>query len=118
MLDILKHHVPEAALLKLNTFDADVSDLNTTHIPLKVDFALIDAEHTITAVFRDFLGGSRTSKVSYSTKGSNFGRFFCLMSCTSSSPETLLILSVSRSNASVSTGITSFTYRALEGNRQ
>jgi len=59
MLDILNDHVPEAALRKLNTFDADVSDLNTTHIPLKVDFALIDAEHTITAVFRDFLGIKR-----------------------------------------------------------
>ena len=56
MLNVLKSHVPESAFLKLNTFDADVSDLNTTQIPRKVDFAFIDAEHTIAAVFRDFLG--------------------------------------------------------------
>ena len=56
MLDTLVSHVPASAFLKLTTCDADVSELKSSHIPTKVHFALIDAEHTNVAVFRDFLG--------------------------------------------------------------
>lgn len=58
MLDILKDHVPESAFLKLHTHDGDISDLDAGSVP-PADLALIDAEHTVTAVFRDFLGTRR-----------------------------------------------------------
>jgi hypothetical protein len=55
MLSGLEAHLPASALLKLTTYDSDVADLAATQIPLKVDFAFIDAEHTNVAVFRDFI---------------------------------------------------------------
>ena len=55
MLEALEPHVPASAFLKLTTCDADVSELNADQIPIKVDLAFIDAEHTNVAVFRDFL---------------------------------------------------------------
>lgn len=55
MMDALARVVPEAALLKLITFDSDVSDLGDDQIPCKADLALIDGEHTNSAVFRDFV---------------------------------------------------------------
>jgi hypothetical protein len=59
MLNTLKAHVPASALLKLTTYDSDVSDLSSDEIPLKVNFAFIDAEHTNVAVFRDFISTKR-----------------------------------------------------------
>jgi hypothetical protein len=56
MLEALAPHVPPSAFLKLTTCDADVSEVNASQVPMKVDFAFIDAEHTNVAVFRDFLG--------------------------------------------------------------
>ena len=55
MVETLKGQLPEAALLKLNTIDADISDVTTKQISSKIDLALIDAEHTNVAVFRDFI---------------------------------------------------------------
>lgn len=56
MLDILRSQVPDAALSKLHTIDADVSELTDAQLPFKIDAVLIDAEHTTSAVFRDFVG--------------------------------------------------------------
>jgi hypothetical protein len=53
MLSTLQQCVPESSLLKMTTYDTDVSDLELAQVPLKVDFAFIDAEHTNVAVFRD-----------------------------------------------------------------
>jgi hypothetical protein len=50
---MLQQCVPASSLLKMTTYDADVSDLELAQVPLKVDFAFIDAEHTNVAVFRD-----------------------------------------------------------------
>jgi hypothetical protein len=55
MLSGLEAHLPASALLKLSTYDHDVADLAAAQVPLKVDFAFIDAEHTNVAVFRDFV---------------------------------------------------------------
>ena len=59
MLDTIKSNVPESALMKLTTFDYDVSDLDNTQIDRQVDLSFIDAEHTVAAVFRDFVGTMR-----------------------------------------------------------
>jgi hypothetical protein len=64
MLETLRAHLPHSALLKLATHDADVSDLRQTDVPLGVDLAFIDAEHTNVAVFRDFLAARRFVKTS------------------------------------------------------
>jgi hypothetical protein len=55
MLSTLQQSVPTSSLLKLTTYDVDVSGLELAQIPLKVDFAFIDAEHTNVAVFRDLV---------------------------------------------------------------
>ena len=59
MLATLESQVPAATLLKLATFDLDSSELNGSQIPVKVDYAFIDGEHTNVAVFRDFLSTMR-----------------------------------------------------------
>lgn len=55
MIETLAALVPPAQMAKLRTFDADVSTLTDREIDRRVRFALIDAEHTNRAVFRDFL---------------------------------------------------------------
>jgi hypothetical protein len=55
MLATLEQHLPLSAILKLQTFDLDASELTADHIALACDLIFIDAEHTNTAVFRDFV---------------------------------------------------------------
>jgi hypothetical protein len=65
MLDTLKQHVSPSAFVKLQTLDADISDLNKNQIQMEVDFIFIDAEHTNVAVFRDFLSSLQFAKQSF-----------------------------------------------------
>jgi hypothetical protein len=55
MLALLAEHASAAHLAKLHTFDLDASALTVSQIQVRPDLILIDAEHTISAVFRDFL---------------------------------------------------------------
>ncbi len=55
MLATLEQHLPLSSMLKLQTFDIEASELTTDQIALGCDFIFIDAEHTNTAVFKDFL---------------------------------------------------------------
>jgi hypothetical protein len=62
MLATLEQHLSLSAMLKLQTFDLDASDLTADQIALACDFIFIDAEHTNQAVFRDFLNVYRFAK--------------------------------------------------------
>jgi len=55
MVDNLTACAPAESVQKLLTFDLDASELTATQIAEEPDLVLIDAEHTIRAVFRDFL---------------------------------------------------------------
>lgn len=55
MVARLQTCVPAGMLLKLRTFDGDASELETDAMPVAPHLALIDAEHTNRAAFRDFL---------------------------------------------------------------
>lgn len=59
MLKTLEPHVPACAFSKLTTFDSDIAEVDVAAVPLKVDFAFIDGEHTTPAAFRDFLNLTR-----------------------------------------------------------
>jgi hypothetical protein len=62
MLATLEQHLPLSAMLKLQSFDLDASELTADQIALPGDFVFIDAEHTNQAVFRDFLSVFRFAK--------------------------------------------------------
>lgn len=64
MLATLQQHLPLAAMLKLQTFDADAEQLTTEQIGYACDLVFIDAEHTNVAVFRDFLNTLKFAKPS------------------------------------------------------
>ena len=51
--------VPERALGRLRTFDADIAQLAFWRVGAAARFAFVDAEHTNQAVFRDWLHVSR-----------------------------------------------------------
>ena len=55
MVDGLSKVIPRSGMLKLKTFDLDVSDLSSEALGVKANFIFIDAEHTNQACFRDFL---------------------------------------------------------------
>jgi len=55
MVATLEQHLPLSSMLKLQTFDIEAAELTTNQIALGCDFIFIDAEHTNTAVFKDFL---------------------------------------------------------------
>ena len=59
MVDLLATHAPAESMRKLVTFDLDAGELTGTQIAEQPDLVLIDAEHTVRAVFRDFLNLSR-----------------------------------------------------------
>jgi len=59
MVDNLAVHAPAESMRKLVTFDLDAGELTAAHITEQPDLVLIDAEHTVCAVFRDFLNLSR-----------------------------------------------------------
>ena len=59
MIDLLAAHAPAESMRKLVTFDVDAGELAATQIAEQPDLVLIDAEHTVRAVFRDFLNLSR-----------------------------------------------------------
>jgi hypothetical protein len=67
MLGVLRQHVSPSALCKLQTFDADVSDLNKNQVQMETDLIFIDAEHTNIAVFRDFLKSAQFAGQSFMT---------------------------------------------------
>lgn len=56
MIDGLARHIPAEGMAKLKTWDLDASELTAQQVPIQPDLVLIDAEHTIEAVFRDFTG--------------------------------------------------------------
>lgn len=62
MLATLEQILPLSAMLKLQTFDVDASELSADQIALACDFIFIDAEHTNRAVFSDFLNVYRFVK--------------------------------------------------------
>jgi hypothetical protein len=53
MLTLLSQ-IPAADIGKIQTFETNASDLSVANIPVSVDFAFIDGEHTNSAVIRDF----------------------------------------------------------------
>jgi hypothetical protein len=55
MVATLGRYVTADYLAKLRTFDMDASELTARDVPEEPDLVLIDAEHTISAVFSDFL---------------------------------------------------------------
>jgi len=55
MIALLSQYATSTSLAKLQTFDMDASTLTASQIQEIPDLVLIDAEHTNTAVFRDFL---------------------------------------------------------------
>ena len=59
MLATLQAKLPPGLLAKLTTFDGDLSEAGPADIPLPVDLAFIDGEHTTVAAFRDFLTATR-----------------------------------------------------------
>lgn len=61
MLDLLAAHTSAESMSKVQTFDTDSSALTAAQIVEKPDLVLIDAEHTVVAVFRDFLSLCRLS---------------------------------------------------------
>ena len=56
MIALLSDRLPPAAMAKLTTIDSDVSAVPPESIGPKATLALIDAEHTNTACFSDFVG--------------------------------------------------------------
>jgi hypothetical protein len=64
MLDLLAAHAPARSVAKVKTFDMDASALTAAQVVEKPDLVLIDAEHTVVAVFRDFLNLWRLSGTS------------------------------------------------------
>ena len=56
MIENLRPLVGEAGVAKLRTFDCDLAELPAGAVGRPVDVALVDAEHTNRAVFRDALG--------------------------------------------------------------
>ena len=54
MLDTLSAAAGEAALVKIRTFDSDVSTVAPKQVGRNIRLALIDGEHTNRAAFRDF----------------------------------------------------------------
>ncbi|MFD2055718.1 class I SAM-dependent methyltransferase [Mesorhizobium calcicola] len=56
MIAVLSDKLPPAAIAKLTTIDSDVSDVRPEAIEPRATLALIDAEHTNTACFSDFVG--------------------------------------------------------------
>ena len=67
MLGVLRQHVSPSALRKLQTFDADISDLNKNQVQKEADLIFIDAEHTNIAMFRDFLTSAQFAGQSFMT---------------------------------------------------
>jgi alpha-maltose-1-phosphate synthase len=65
MLDTLRQHVPPSAFCKLQTFDADISDVSKNQLQMESDLIFIDAEHTNVAVFRDFLNSTKFASQSF-----------------------------------------------------
>lgn len=61
MLALLSSHAPAESVGKVRTFDVDASELSPVQIAEPPDLVLIDAEHTNSAVFSDFLGLYRLS---------------------------------------------------------
>lgn len=55
MLDRLRPFLSLATMGKLRTIDADASQISPASIGAKVEVALIDGEHTVTATFSDFV---------------------------------------------------------------
>ncbi|SFG63003.1 class I SAM-dependent methyltransferase [Methylobacterium gossipiicola] len=55
MVEGLSKIIPRSGMLKLRTFDLDVSDLSPEIVSAKANLALIDGEHTNRACFRDFM---------------------------------------------------------------
>lgn len=55
MIEHLTPVVPKEAMIKLRTFDRAASTVSAADIGALADLAFIDAEHTTTAVFADFL---------------------------------------------------------------
>ena len=55
MMATLSREVSTENLSKVRTFDVDASELTASQIGEKPDLVMIDAEHTNTAVFNDFL---------------------------------------------------------------
>lgn len=55
MIEALRPYVSLSGLQKLTTFDSDASKVSPAAIGRKIDLAMIDGEHTNTAVFSDFL---------------------------------------------------------------
>ncbi|WP_143748956.1 class I SAM-dependent methyltransferase [Mesorhizobium sophorae] len=56
MVALLSDKLPSDAMAKLTTIDSDVSNVPPQSIEPKATLALIDAEHTNTACFSDFVG--------------------------------------------------------------
>ncbi len=55
MLEGLRKELRPECMSKLITFDRDASDVCPQDVPAPADLVFIDAEHTNTAIFRDFL---------------------------------------------------------------
>ena len=55
MMATLAREAPAESLAKVRTFDVDASELTASQVAEKPDLVMIDAEHTNTAVFSDFL---------------------------------------------------------------
>lgn len=53
MIELIRESAPDADLRKLVVFDSDAADVRD--VGASVDLVFIDGEHTVTAVFRDFL---------------------------------------------------------------
>jgi hypothetical protein len=63
MLAMLAPHAPAENFRKLTTYDADLSDLPRGFT--RADLLVIDAEHTNTAVFRDYLAALKSAGQSF-----------------------------------------------------
>lgn len=55
MIDRLRPFLSVETMGKLRTIDADASQVSPASIGSKIDVALIDGEHTVTATFSDFI---------------------------------------------------------------
>jgi hypothetical protein len=62
MITLLSAQLPSAAMSKLTTIDSDVSAVRPEALDAKARLTLIDAEHTDTACFSDFVGAMSLMK--------------------------------------------------------